>query len=296
MNRPNLFLIGAMKSGSTTLHELLAAHPQICMSEPKEPCYFVDPDLLKDMWPEMWRMGFWRDEQAYLDLFKAKPAVLWRGESSTDYSKLPKVAGVVERMAAFSPEARIVYVMRDPVKRTISHYWHMVEHRGETRAPMEAVLGDPHYTDVSHYAMQLRPYLERFGRDHVRVLTFEELTGNPVPTVQAVYAWLGVDASYVPADTQSARNATPREVTQRREGAGLLHLFRHSALWGRVGGFVPPSLRKVGVALAEKKVAWNQVDMGPVIEHLRALQRPQVAELASLVGREFPEWKTLHGK
>jgi hypothetical protein len=284
-----------MKSGSTTLHELLAEHPRICMSEPKEPCFFVDSNLLKEMWPEMWHMGFWRAEQAYLDLFKTKPGALWWGESSTDYSKMPKVAGVVERMAAFSPEARIIYIMRDPVKRTISHYWHMAEHRGETRSPLEAILQDPHYTDVSHYAMQLRPYLDRFGRERVQVLTFEELTGNPVPTVQAVYAWLGVDATYVPADTQSVRNATPREVTQRREGAGLLHRFRHSALWERVGGFAPPALRRVGVALTEKKVAWGQVDMEPVIKHLRALQRPQVEELGRLVRRDFPEWKTLHG-
>lgn len=284
-----------MKSGSTTLHELLAEHPQVCMSEPKEPCYFVDPDQLKGMWPEMWRMGYWRDEQAYLSLFGAKPGARWRGESSTDYAKLPQVAGVVDRMAAFSPEARIVYVMRDPVKRTISHYWHMAEHRGETRDPLEAIQQEPHYTDVSHYAMQLRPYLDRFGRDRVRVLSFEELIGDPVATVREVYAWLGVDSDFVPADTQSARNATPREVTQRREGAGLLHHLRHSRFWGLVGGYAPPALRRLGVAMVEKKVDWSRVDMTPVIAHLRILQRPQVAELTRLVGREFPEWKTLYG-
>ena len=296
MNKPNLFLIGAMKSGSTTLHELLAEHPQICMSEPKEPCYFVDQALLKDMWPEMWRMEFWRSEAAYLDLFKGKPDALYRGESSTDYSKLPKVAGVVDRLAAYNPEARIVYIMRDPVERTISHYWHMAEHRGETRAPMDAILHDPHYTEVSNYAMQLRPYLEHFGRERVMVLTFEELTRNPVPTVQSVFAWLGVDTGFVPADTQSARNATPKEVTQRREGSGLLHQFRHSRLWESIGDYVPPALRKVGVAMVEKKVARAQVDMSEVIEYLRNLHRPQVEELVSLVGRDFPQWKTVHGR
>lgn len=284
-----------MKSGSTTLHELLADHPQICMSEPKEPCYFVEPSLLKEMWPEMWRMGLWRSEDAYLKLFGTKEGAIYWGESSTDYTKLPKVAGIVDRMAAYSPEARILYIMRDPVKRTISHYWHMAEHRGETRPPMDAILHDPHYTDVSNYAMQIRPYLERFGRDRVMVLTFEDLTSNPVPTVQSVYAWLGVDASHVPGDTQSARNATPKEVTQRREGAGLLHRFRHSRLWGRIGGHVPPALRRMGVAMVEKKVDWSHMDMEPMMEHLRRLQRPQVEELSSLLGREFPEWKTLHG-
>jgi hypothetical protein len=296
LNRPNLFLIGAMKSGSTTLHELLAEHPQICMSEPKEPCYFVDPGLLKDMWPEMWRMGFWKSEAAYLELFKAKPEAIYLGESSTDYSKLPKVAGVVERLAAYNPEAKIVYIMRDPVERSISHYWHMAEHRGETRGPMEAILNDPHYTDVSNYAMQLRPYLERFGRERIHVLTFEELTRTPLPTVKRVFAWLGVDTAFTPADTQSARNATPMQVTQRREGASLLHQFRHSRFWNGVGQFVPPAIRKFGVSMVEKKVERKQIDMAPVKEHLRQLQRSQVEELTRLTGREYPEWKTLHGR
>ena len=285
-----------MKSGSTTLHELLAEHPQICMSEPKEPCYLVEPDLLKDMWPEMWRMDFWKSEEAYLALFNAKPDALYRGESSTDYSKLPKVAGVVERMASFNPEARIVYIMRDPVERSISHYWHMAEHRGETRGPMEAILNDPHYTDVSNYAMQLHPYLERFGRERIHVLTFEELTRNPLPTVKRVFDWLGVDTEFTPADTQSARNATPMQVTQRREGASLLHQFRHSRFWNGVGQFVPPAIRKLGVSMVEKKVERKQIDMTPVKDHLRQLQRSQVEELVRLTGRDYPEWKTLHGR
>jgi hypothetical protein len=144
--------------------------------------------------------------------------------------------------------------------------------------------------------MQLRPYLEHFGPERVRVLTFEELTRAPVPTVQSVFAWLGVDPVFVPGDTQSARNATPKEVTQRREGAGLLHRFRHSRLWDLLGRYMPASLRKVGVAMVEKKVERTRVDMSEVKTYLRAMQRPQVETLAGLVGRDFPEWKTLHGR
>jgi LPS sulfotransferase NodH len=295
LNKPNLFLIGAMKSGSTTLHELLAGHHQICMSEPKEPSYFVDQTLLKEMWPEMWQMGFWRSEATYLELFKAKPEAKYRGESSTDYSKFPKVAGVVDRLSAYSPDARIVYIMRDPVERTISHYWHMAEHRGETRPLMDAIQHDPHYTEVSDYAMQLRPYLARFGSEKVKVLTFEELTRKPLPTMHSLFEWLEVDADFVPADTRSARNATPKEVTQRREGGGLLHQLRHSRLWEHIGGYVPPALRRFGVSLVEKKVDRSKTDMAEVIAYLRKLQRPQVDELSHLLGRDFPEWKTLHG-
>jgi len=281
-----------MKSGSTTLHELLAEHPAICMSEPKEPCFFVDPAVLRERWPEMWSMGFWRDEAAYLRLFEGKPEAVWRGESSTDYSKRPRFDGVAERIAAYSPDARIIYIMRDPVKRSMSHYWHMVEHRGETRAPLAAILEDPHYAQVSHYAMQLRPYLEKFGATRVLSLTFEGLVAEPLQTVKQVYEWLGVDAGFVPPDPRSARNRTPDEVRQQRKGTQLLRAFRHSSLWNSIGQRVPKVLRRAGVAMLERQVQWRKVDTSAAEEHLRRLHRPQIDELTAMLGRSFPEWTT----
>lgn len=285
-----------MKSGSTTLHELLAEHPDISMSEPKEPCYFVDPRLLETLWPEMWEMGFWKNEQAYLHLFDGKPAARYFGESSTDYTKRTKIDGVVERIAAFSPDARFIYIMRDPVERTISHYWHMAEHRAETRPPLRAIMDDPHYTDVSNYAMQLAPYIERFGRERLYVLSFEELIRDPARAVREVFAWLGVPTDFVPTTLTAAHNVTPAEVRQRRPGMGWLHRLRRSALWHRFGALTPAPLRKLGVRLIEKPVARKAVDMAEVIAYLRPLQQDQTRVLTQQVGREFPEWKTLHGR
>jgi hypothetical protein len=296
LNKPNLFLVGAMKSGTTSLHELLAPHPQISMSEPKEPCYFVEPAALKTYWPEMWRMGIWKSEQAYLALFPKKSGAKYFGESSTDYSKAPKLSGVVERLAAYSPDARIVYIMRDPVERTLSHYWHMAEHRGEVLGPMEALTRDSHYTEVSHYAFQLQPYIKHFGRERVYALTFEALKNRPLETVQALYAWLGVGSNFEPTDLRGARNATPEAVRQKRPGRGMLDRFRHSALWDKVGDYCPPAMRKLGVALVEKPVQPRSVDMSEAKTYLRTLQRPQTEELARLLGRDFPEWKTLYGE
>ena len=62
--RPSLFVIGAMKSGTTYLRKLLAAHPAIFMCEPDEPSYFVDPAALRVLWPEMWRRRIWRDRKS----------------------------------------------------------------------------------------------------------------------------------------------------------------------------------------------------------------------------------------
>lgn len=296
MRKPNLFLIGAMKSGTTTLHDILAAHPRIAMCDPKEPCYFVDPEVLRWHWPEMWRLGIWKDEAAYLRLFAAKPDAKYLGESSTDYSKLPLIAGVAERIAAYNREIRCIYIMRDPVERTISHYWHMVEHRAETRDPLQAIRSDAHYTDVSYYAYQLAPYISRLGRDRIYAMTFEELKRDPESTLRALQTWLDVDPIGVADASAEARNVTPTAVTAQRTGSQWLDRFRHSALWDRVGSIVPRPVRRIGVAMVERRISRRDVDMTAVVRHLRPIQREQTAELERLLGRRFDEWTTVHAE
>jgi hypothetical protein len=296
MNKPNLFLIGAMKSGTTTLHDLLAAHPQICMCQPKEPCYFVEPAVLETHWPEMWRMGFWRDESAYLRLFGAKPSAKYFGESSTDYTKQPAISGIVERIADFNPDARFIYIMRDPVERTISHYWHMVEHRGETRKPMDAISRDRYYMDVSDYPSQLKPYLKRFGRDRLYVLTFERLRADANACVRGVHAWLGVEEMNLPESIVEAKNVTPAQIVVERGGTGWANYLRHSALWQRIGPNVPRAVRQLGVALVEKQITRRETDMSTLVDYLRPIQVEQTAELVRILDRRFDEWTTLYGK
>ncbi|MCK7578197.1 MAG: sulfotransferase [Chromatiales bacterium] len=116
-SKPNFFIVGSMKSGTSTLYEYLSVHPQIFMSPVKEPSYFVDRETLEQIWPDMAEMGFWRGEEYYLDLFKDADQHIAIGEASTNYAKLPRVSGVAERIATFAPEAKIIFMMRDPVER-----------------------------------------------------------------------------------------------------------------------------------------------------------------------------------
>ena len=291
---PNLFLIGAMKSGTTTLHALLAEHPDIFMCEPKEPCYFIRPELLRQYWPEMWERRYWESEVAYLRLFLEAGKARIIGESSTDYTKLPRFAGVVEKIRDFSPDARFIYIMRDPVERTLSHYWHMVTHRAERRDLLEALRDEPHYIDVSNYAMQLQPYLETFGRERILTLTFEQLKSEPRETVQQVFSWLDVDPAFVPPNLGERENVTAERV-QQVSGTGALHRLRHSRLWNRIGPLVPPAVRALGVRLAVREVDRSEVDKAAAIAYLRPIQREQTEKLKTLLGHDFPEWKTLYG-
>jgi hypothetical protein len=293
-HRPNLFLIGAMKSGTSYLSELLGAHPAIFMSAEREPTYFVDPQVLRHGWPRMWEQGYWKGEDRYLQLFAGAGDATIVAEGSTCYSKLPMYQDVPRRILEFNPQARFIYVMRDPVERTISHYWHRVGSSRERQPMLTAIQSDPEYTDVSYYAWQLSEYLKYVGRERIFVLTFEELRASPAEQMRRIYAWLGVDSSFhLPAIP--AQHVTP-EVVEQARGGGFLSRLRQSPSYARVAAYVPRAARKLGTRLAVQPVRREEVDTSKVKKYLRPLQMRQTQELAKLLGREFPEWKTLYAQ
>ena len=291
--KPNLFVIGAMKSGTTYLTKLLESHPSIFMCRPEEPSYFVDPKLLRKLYPDIWFEGYWKSQENYLALFKMAGNAAILGESSTNYSKRPQVLGVPEKIRQFNPDARLIYVMRDPIERTISHYWHMVRYHAERRSIVDAIKNDPQFCDVSHYAMQLAPFLECFGRQQVKLFTFEELASSPKETLKPIYEWLNVNHSVEPNGAEEAENVTPK-VVNMASLFGIPQRLRQSPILRSVIPRLPHSVRQIGLRLSTKPIERQAIETAKVVEFLRPVQREQTNELARLVGREFPEWRTLY--
>ena len=280
-SRPNLFILGAMKSGTTSLHSWLGKHPEVFMCEPKEPGYFV-----KEL---TWRKG----PEWYLDLFAQANGAAIVGESSTEYTKLPTYRGVPERIAKFAPDARFIYVMRDPIHRSISHYWHNVrsKKRCERRNLMTALHEDSTLIDYSHYAMQLRPYFDVFGQDRVLTLTLEKLTSNTDVVMRDILTWLGISPDGLRDTTYEREHQTPQVVTQK---IGWLSRFRHTPVWNRLGPLVPPAIRRFGLKLSvHASIDRRNVPVDEAIEFLRPTMHDQVTELCELLHRDFNEWSTI---
>jgi hypothetical protein len=290
-----LFVIGSMKSATTYLSGMLAAHPSIFVSEPKEPCFFVDPTILRKVWPHMWRLGYWRSEQRYLSLFAAAGDAQVIAEASTTYSQAPLFAGVPQRIAEFSRNARFVYILRDPVERTISHYWHTVNWWGERRSMLDAIRSNPHYADVSHYALQLRAYLRCVPRERIYVLTYEALRADPQREIATIYHWLGVNPAVQPPGATMPINATPAVVEQVR-GLGILQRFRSSRLNASLSPLLPKAVRDFGARMAVRNVRPGEYPTGDVKAALRPRQCVETEELSRLLNRRFPEWTTLYGE
>jgi len=181
---PNLIVIGGLKCGTTSLHHYLNLHPQVAMSRPKELNFFVS-ELNWELGPDWYASHFDRDAQV-------------RGETSPHYTNLPRFTGVAERMRELLGErSRIVYMVRDPIERMLSHYLHNVGGGYESR-PLEEALGDPDsaYVARSRYAMQVEPYLASFDPGRVLVVDNAELGAERVATMRRVFEFCEVEAGF----------------------------------------------------------------------------------------------------
>lgn len=179
MSTPDFFIIGAMKCGTSSLHDQLAGQAGIFMSTPKEPNYFSDDDV------------FAQGRSWYENLFAAAPAGALKGESSTHYTKRPTHPHTIDRLADHVTDAKFIYVMRHPIDRLVSHYIHEWTQNVLTQSIDAAVREHEPLIAYSRYAWQLAPWVERFGRDRILPVFFERMTTAPQETLSRIGTFLG---------------------------------------------------------------------------------------------------------
>jgi hypothetical protein len=184
---PDFLIIGAAKSGTSTLYRYLLSHPQLYLSTIKEPCFF-DANVA-------WSKGLdW-----YRSLFADARPDQRCGEASTNYTRWPQVSGVPARIAATLPEVKLIYLMRHPVDRAHSHYVHRYTKEVYPGQPItktfeEFVDTDPMCLDSSDYMLQITQYLEYFPREAFLFLLTETLSSDPAGLLQETLRFLGVDS------------------------------------------------------------------------------------------------------
>lgn len=287
---PNLFLVGAMRAGTTALTEALSAHPDIHMSDFKEPAFFADPvELAKDS-RIVSEAGFAGDVERYLTLFQNAGNVTYLGESSTHYTKLPRITDVAKRMIQMSPDARIIYLVRDPVERTLSHYRYAVRTKEENRSCLVAVQSEPIYCAVSDYARQIEPFLDLFGPEQVFVAVLEELATDPASGLVPMLTWLELP---IPDQDLPFRRRNSIGGVSRTRGPDLLHRIGRTSSYQRMARhMVSERLRTAVRTRLHEPVHRDEVRHPSVLEYLQAVHEPQIETLESLLGRSFELWKT----
>lgn len=302
---PNLFIIGAPKSGTTSLYEWLRGHPQIYMSPVKEPCYFAR-DLAADRTGGFLR--FEDDRERYLALFEPAADAAVVGEASTRYLYSKDAAQLI---AAQQPDARIVAVLRNPVDMIASLHAHKLAGGTEDLPDLEGALAaetdrragrrippdsNPFlatYRDRARFGEQLPRWFDAFGPSKVHVIVFEELIVQPEEQFWRLLEFLGVDDTYRPPSfaayniAHGTRSSLIRSALRSRLAQGFV--------WRVLPALIGDArTRGLSRRLSHSRVTRRPIDRGDVPVALRAeLERelgPDVARLSKLLGRDLGEF------
>lgn len=217
---PDFIVIGAMKCGTTTLYRHLAQNPAIGMSKDKETDFFIA------------EKNFGLGTGWYARQFDPRKPL--HGEASPNYTKADAFPGVPARIRAFCPDVRLVYVVRDPVERTVSQYRHSWTLGDITVAPtgLPGTHEYDHLLSVSRYGRQLAAYLEHFPPEAILVVDFDDLRRDPETTMARVHAHIGApgpfrgsDAAHNSHEELSRVPAPLLRMAQSRPGRAVLRLI-----------------------------------------------------------------------
>ena len=299
---PNTFVIGAAKSGTTSLYDYLRQHPDVFMSPVKEPCFFAYAENP----PEMVGPG---DEEAnresgvvytledYRALFSGATTEAIVGEASPVYlydETAPRL------LHEHCPEATLIAVLRNPIERAYSHYLHLLQAEREPLRDFAAALDAEdervqagwewswHYRRMGFYGEQLERYLKFFDCEQLHVYRFEELTESPVGFAQTVYRALGVDPSFEP-ETGIRRRATgvPTLDWLHQFIGNPDHALRR---WSR---YVLPEAVRDRILTAVRNANLKKPPLPNAARaRLAEVYRDDVHRLESLLDRSFSDWLT----
>ena len=260
---PNFLVIGAMKSGTTSLAHYLRAHPEVYVPDKKELYFFTAEDN--------WDRGIdWYEAQ-----FRAAGDARAVGEASVGYSMHPRFDGVPERIAKVLPEVRLIYLVREPVERMISQYRHHAWHGWEVLPIDRALRENPVYLDTSRYAMQIERYLDHFGRDAFMVIRTEQLKSDRAATLRTVFDFLGVESrsEIDNVDREFHTSAGKRRV---RPIAGSV---QSNTVYRTVSRFIPLRVRRSLYRLGTEWISEQPGISVGLRAHLHDRLRPDVLRL-----------------
>jgi len=311
--KPNLFLVGAAKAGTSSMYRLLQNHPDVFMSAVKEPNFFSRFDLR----PNLYNAIYHRTLDINSDLFLKHPGAsihtldihTWDqysqlfdnagsesiiGEASASYLFCPSAAAQIARVF---PEARILIVLRQPADRAWSHYLMNIkigysvrrnfldEIKSDMELPESGWGITSNYFALGLYADQVRRYCELFPSHQIHVILYDELLKRPNETIRALWRFLEIlPRSISINDTYVNKAGLPRFERLNR-------LIRASALARTLYAKAPPRLRSFGESLIVTRRSVPNFPKSCRVE-LTQLYRDDILKLARLIDKNLDHWLT----
>ncbi len=301
---PDFLIIGAGKSGTTSLDKYLKQHPEIFIPKVKEPNFYgyettKMQDLMKDPGEVKHYQGSVTTFEQYTNLFRdAKPGQQ-KGETSNTYMYHPEAP---VRIKFYNPTMKLIAILRQPASRLYSRYLHLAR---ESRLPSKDFADCLDKSSVwwqrndlikeGFYFKNLSPYYELFPRENIKIYLYEELNNQPEKVLEDIYNFLGVDPTFKP------------DLTVRYNQSGIIKNKFLDRIYGQKG-IVNTTLKALVPVETFHKLK-NNVWLQRTINELRGknLERPKmdpairqmltqdvygddIRKLQTLIGKDLSHW------
>lgn len=295
MKVPNLFIPGAAKSGTSSLHEYLSQHPSISMSKIKEPHFFCkDNNKI--------------EKKEYLDLFDCNCSIL--GESSTGYMVFN---GVIDKIKKENLNPKFIFILRNPVDRILSHYNWLYGLKAEKRSFMDAVKSDmfslPQFGVKTHkegyksyfqwglYGKWIKRYYLEFGKENILIICTEDLKHSPSDTLLKCVIFLGLETFDFDVSKKSNKSVNIRG----KYIYNFINTFslKKSPSLSKIYNLIPNSIqenlyhyrRKLVEVYKEKTSGKNLYTLTPEERNwLINSYKDDVSELKKITGKKYDKW------
>jgi hypothetical protein len=300
--RPDFLIVGAPKAGTTAVHSALAQHPQVFVSQPKEPKYWLCDDAPPPAWrgpgdAHSQREWMWRRHD-YFRLFEGAAPDQVRGESTPFYLWS---RGAHRRIGEALPDVKVIAVVRDPIDRAYSNWMHLWSDGLEPESDFEAAfaLQDERvsagwapfwrYRELGLYGEQLAHLRQYVDAERILVIRYREIVDQPQATVDAACRFLGIDEGHVPGIPHDNSRSF---VQPGWRPAVLGPVVRAGA---RLGAYAPPRVwRRASVPLVNR-LSGSGDSHRPLLtpeqrERLLPHFADDIATLSSLTGQDFGDW------
>ncbi|WOI53152.1 sulfotransferase [Parvularcula sp. LCG005] len=240
MRLPDLVLIGSPKAGTTSLCDALGQHAGLWMVPGKETQYFSHHLHNGLDW--------------YASLFADAPADKLVAEGTPDYTEGLRSRTIAPMLHDAMPEARLIYMVREPLSRIQSHYVQDIENaRGAFIPFSDAVRQRPHLVETSAYWARISDYLSVFRRDQIHVVFLSDFLAHEEACLQGCFEFLGLPMQ----EAVQARHLNAR--TEKRRDTKLMEKLRRNPLFDTAKALMPRGLIEKAKPLLRKKVG-NEVD------------------------------------
>ncbi len=309
MALPDFLVVGAPKAGSTAVHQALVQHPELFLSTPKEPKYFLTgatpPSRAHQRGPgdaHSAREWIWRREH-YERLFDAAPPGTMRGES-TPFYLWDKAAHV--RIRQMVPNVKLIAIIRDPVDRAYSNWTHLWCDGLETEADfVTACRKEPEriaagyapfwrYLELGKYGEQFEHLFRVFAREQVHVLRYKDLVDEPAKSIDSICEFLGVTPGMV--------DSIPHSNPSGWADAGAVNAMLRATVRGgaAAGALLPPRVWRRAHAPLIRALRRNETDRPHLqVEQRRELVghfREDIGLLEQLLGQPYHDWLSDSGR